>query len=223
MKKLFVGCLVVALLAGVALAVGGYFAWRLAQPYVEQAGGYVEGLRRLGDLAELDRKLERTEAYTPVATGELDQAQVERFVRVQERVRGALGTRFTELQQKYQQLEREFGAGRRTPSFAEGAQALAELSGLFVEARRAQVDALNAEGFSQGEYEWVRARVYQAGGLEVTGFSLQDLQRLARQGADAGVTLPEVTLPEVPARNRELVRPHVPRLKEWAAMAFFGL
>lgn len=223
MKKLFVGCLVVALVAGVALAVGGYFAWRLAQPYVESAGDYVGGLRRFGELAEIDRGLTNTAEYAPAASGELTDAQVAQFVRVQERVRDTLGARFTDLQAKYAELQREFDSGVRTLSFAEAAAAFADLSSLFVDARRAQVEALNAEGVSQGEYDWVRARVYQAAGIEATGVSLQDLQRLARQGADAGISVPEVALPDVPARNRELVRPHIPRLKEWVAMAFFGL
>ncbi len=223
MRKLFAGCLVVALLGGVALAVAGFFAWRMAQPYVEDAGQYVAGFRRLGELSELDRRVANTTPYAPSETGELSDAQVDRFVRVQEQVRGALGARFSELQAKYQQLEGEMSSGPRTLSFTEAASALTDLSSLVVDARRLQVDAINAEGFSQGEYNWVRTRIYQAAGLEVTGFSLDEIQRFARQGTAHGIEIPEVSLPEIPARNRELVRPHVPKLKEWIPLAFFGL
>jgi len=222
-KKLLAGCLVAAVLGVIALAVAGFFAWRMAQPYVENAGEYMAGFRRLGELSDLDRQVDNTAAYTPAATGELSDAQVQQFVRVQEHVRGALGARFSEIQAKYRQLDGGSDSGARTLSFAEAASALTELSSLVVDARRAQVEALNAEGFSQGEYDWVRTRVYQAAGLEVSGFSLDDIQRLARQGAAQGVELPEVALPEIPVRNRELVRPHIPRLKEWVPLAFFGL
>ena len=223
MKKLLAGCLVVAVLGAVALAVAGFFAWRMAQPYVEDAGEYVAGFRRLGDLSELDRRVANTAPYAPSETGELSDAQVDRFVRVQEQVRGALGARFSELQAKYQHLEGEMSDGRRTLSFTEAASALTDLSSLVVDARRVQVDAINAQGFSQGEYNWVRTRIYQAAGLEASGFSLDDIQRFARQGTAHGIEIPEVTLPEIPARNRELVRPHVPKLKEWMPLAFFGL
>jgi hypothetical protein len=223
MKKLFAGCLVVALLGAVALAVGGFFAWRMAQPYMENAGDYVAGFRRLGELGDLDRKVANTAVYEPAATGELSETQVQRFVRVQERVRTTLGERFADLQARYTQLDGELGAGQRTLSFGEAATALSALSGLVVDARRIQVEAINAEGFSQSEYNWVRTRIYQAAGIEATGFSLDDLQRFARQGPERGIDIPEVTFPEVPARNRDLVRPHVPKLKEWVPLAFFGL
>lgn len=222
-KKLLAGCLAVAVLGVVALAVAGFFAWRMAQPYVENASQYVAGFQRLGELAELDRKVANTTPYTPAATGELSDTQVDRFARVQEHVRGALGARFAELQAKYQQIERELNDGRRTLSFAEAASALTELSSLVVDARRVQVEAINAEGFSQSEYAWVRTRVYQAAGIEAAGFSLDDIQRFASQGAANGIEIPQVTLPEVPARNRDLVRPYVSRLKEWVPLAFFGL
>jgi hypothetical protein len=222
-KKLFAGCLVIVGLGVVASVVAGFLAWRVAQPYVESASDYVAGFRALGELEELDRQVANTDAYAPAATGELSDAQVDRFVRVQERVRGALGARFAELQAKYKQLDRELDEGRRTLSFIDAASALSELSGLVVDARRVQVEAINAEGFSQGEYNWVRTRIYQAAGIEATGFTLDDLQRLAREGAERGIDIPEVTFPEVPIRNRDLVRPHVSKLKEWVPLAFFGL
>lgn len=223
MKKLFAGCLVVVALGVVALAVAGFFAWRMAQPYIENADEYMAGFRRVGDLEALDRKVANTTPYAPSGSGELSGAQVDRFVRVQGQVRGALGVRFTDLQSKYRQIDAEIGEGQRTLSFAEAATALSELSGLVVDARRLQVEALNAEGFSQGEYSWVRTRIYQAAGIEATGFSLDDLQRFAREGRGEGIDIPDVTFPEIPARNRELVRPHIAKLKEWVPLAFFGL
>jgi hypothetical protein len=213
---------VLAVLAGVVVGVGVFMAWRMAQPYVEQAGEYLAGMRRLTELADLDRQVADRTPYAPDASGELTAVQVERFVRVQEQMRASLGARVGDVRARYQDLQRELDAGRRTLSFAEAASALSDLSAAFVDARRAQVEMLNAEGFSQGEYEWVRTRVYQAAGLEIAGLSLSDLQRLSRDTGDAGIELAEAVRADVPDRNRELVRPYVSRLQEWLPLIFFG-
>ena len=35
--------------------------------------------------------------------------------------------------------------------------------------------------------------------------------------------MPEVDLPDAPAKNRELVKPYAEQIMEWLAMASFGL
>jgi hypothetical protein len=105
--------------------------------------------------------------------------------------------------------------------------ALSDLIGLFADARGFQVDALNAERFSQSEYTWVRTRVYAAAGMQVTSaFDFRKLEELAKAAQDqTGVTVPDVDLPsiEVPAKNRELVKPHLDKMDQWLPLAFFGL
>ena len=39
----------------------------------------------------------------------------------------------------------------------------------------------------------------------------------------AEVAVPDVDLPDAPAKNRELVKPHAKQILEWLAMASFGL
>lgn len=92
------------------------------------------------------------------------------------------------------------------------------------EARRAHVDALNAEGFSSSEYAWVRLRAYEAAGIEVASrIDWTALQDLIRKGTDqAGLPEPSMPVPDVPERNRELVKPHVGALQEWLPLTVLG-
>ena len=50
MKKLLVGCLVIAVLGGVLLAVGGYMLYRAASPVIQDARNYLQGMAELGEL-----------------------------------------------------------------------------------------------------------------------------------------------------------------------------
>jgi hypothetical protein len=95
---------------------------------------------------------------------------------------------------------------------------------VYLAAWRAQVAAMNAAGFSRDEFSWVRLRVYQAAGLDAVRYDARDLERRIEQLArDARVEVPEVTLPDAPAANRALVKPHVELVRSWLGMAFFGL
>jgi hypothetical protein len=86
------------------------------------------------------------------------------------------------------------------------------------------VDALNTEKFSREEFSWVRLRVYQAAGIEAARYDPRELEKLFKAMASgAQVTAPKVDLPDAPAKNRELVKPHAAQLMEWLAMASFGL
>ncbi len=221
MQKLLVGCLVIVVLAAIALGVGGFFAYRAARPALDSAREYVSNLGRLGELAELDRKIVNRNAFNAPATGELTAPQVERFVRVQQRMRQGLGARMKEIETKYHGLAND---SSRQPTPSEVFSGIAELAGLFVDARRFQVDALNAEALSQAEYDWVKARVYAAAGIEVASrIDLSQVEQMAKDGAaQVGVEPPTVPTPDVPERNRELVKPHLAEMKEWLPLAFFG-
>ena len=86
------------------------------------------------------------------------------------------------------------------------------------------MDALNAEKFSREEFSWVRLRVYQAAGIEAARYDPRELERFIKSMASgAQVTVPEVDLPDAPAKNRELVKPYAAQIMEWLAMASFGL
>jgi hypothetical protein len=220
MKKVLVGCLVVAVLGGVVLAVGSYLLYRAASPLIQDARGYLAGMSQL---EEVEKGLQHTAPYTPPVSEELTGAQVERFVRVQDHVRMRLGQRITEIEQKYRYLKENQPDAQ--PGFFELLNSLREMTTVFVEARRYQVEALNKEGFSQQEYAWVRNRMYHAAGMEIgSGVDIEKLREAVRSGAGVDAIRPDrLPLGNVPAKNRELVKPHVERMDDWLPLLFFGL
>ncbi len=221
MKKLAVGCLVILVLAGAALAVGAFYLYRAARPVVQNARDYVERVRQLGDI---DQRVANSAPFTPPANGELTKDEVERFARVQQHIRDALGGRFKELDAKYRNLQPKEVASH-PPSLSEVVSAFVELGSVATESRRFRVDALNQERFSSDEYIWVRQRVYQAAGVEAT--SVVDFQKIAetiRNGTGINsIEVPKTPLANVPPRNRELVKPYLSKMDEWLPLLFFGL
>ena len=221
MKKLLVGCLVIVVLGAILFAVGGYILYRAASPVIQDARNYLQSLSELG---ELDRAITNKSAYATPASGELTEDQVERFVRVQDTLKAALGQRMREIEEKYKYLKGNSSKDEQ-PSFTEVMSSLREIGGIFVDARRYQVEALNKEQFSQSEYSWVRDRVFQAAGVEaVSRVDLKTLAEAARE--NTGMTdlkAPELPKVDVPEKNRALVKPHLGRLDEWIPLAFFGL
>src|ERR1700752_1249760 len=102
MKKLLFGCLGIAVLAGILFAVGSYILYRAASPVFDSARGYLSGLSKLG---ELGKAIGNQSTYPAPDSGELTQPQVERFARVQDSVRKALGQRMTEIEEKYKRFK----------------------------------------------------------------------------------------------------------------------
>jgi hypothetical protein len=222
MRKLFAGCLVVAVLGAVAIGVALYVGYRAARPLVDDATAYLDQARQLAVIGD---RLENKTAFAPPASGELSEEQVRRLLAVQKRVRDTFGARWTELEAKAKQLETGAAREPRSPSLTEVTTMLSELGGLLLEGRRAHVDALNVEKFSAAEYSWVRLRVYEAAGLEVAQtIDWTAIEALIKEGAgQAGVEVPRMALPEIPARNRALVKPHVDELKAGLPLAVLGM
>jgi hypothetical protein len=220
-KKLLVGCLVILVLGAILVGVGGYFLYRAASPVVQNARDYLD---RFWQLGELEKQIANQTPFTAPENGELTKEQVDRFARVQQHVRGALGQRFNEIDAKYNTMKAE-ADGTEQPPVREALSALGELGGLLIDARRAQVNALNQERFSSAEYSWVRARVYQAAGVEVTsGFDFQKMAEAVRKGTGIdSIEVPDTPVVNVPAKNRALVKPHLEQMDEWLPLLFFGL
>jgi hypothetical protein len=128
------------------------------------------------------------------------------------------------LQEQAQALESKATAGARELSVAELGAVLSAFGAVLVEARRAHVEALNTEGFSLSEYTWVRLRVAEAAGVEVVrGIDWSAAHSLIQKGAtEMGVDAPAIRLPEIPERNRELIKPYVGALREWLPLAVLG-
>lgn len=225
MKKFVAGCLVALLLMVVAGVVGAYFAWRAAGPVAQQVSSVTEGVRRLADVSDIERALTTTSPFEAPPSGELTEAQVTRFVRVQTAVQARLGARADQFTAKYRELTRAQPDGTTpVPTLPQLLGGLSDLSSLYLDAWRAQVAAMNGEGFSRDEFSWVRARVYQAAGLHAIGYEARDLERvIATMAGGAAVSPPQVRLPDAPARNKALVTPHAAAIGAWLGMAAFGL
>lgn len=215
MKKLLLGCAVVAVLLVVVGGTAGYFfVYRPAKQYMAS-------FSQLQEVPKLNAGIRNKSAFTAPANGELTPDRVDRFMKAQEAVRTKMGARLEELDAKYKTLDRERGEGE-PPHVADVMEALKDLGGLIVDAKRAQVAALNEQGFSQAEYEWTRAAMYQAVGIELQE-GLEQAIRNATGDRDTMSDAIDRVVPDVPEANRKLVEPFKDKLAENMTLAFFGL
>jgi len=218
MKKVAIGCLVVAAVLVVVLGVGAYLIYRAASPYIA-------GVAQLAEIPELEKAVANTSAFSAPEGDLLTEQMVSRFAAVQEAMQAHLGPRLADLKAKAEAFDRMAKEHDRKASPAEALAALSGLATLLVEGKRAQVEALNKAGFSHDEYRWVRERVYEAAGIALSELNLSDPQALAEAARNSGGLVREVTKSgaEAPARNKELVAPYVEKLKEWLALGLVGL
>src|SRR5262245_12742604 len=113
MKKLLFGCLGILVLAGVLFAVGSYILYRAASPVFDSARGYLTNLSKFN---ELDKQIVNQAPFTAPESGELTESQVQRFARVQDSVKNALGQRMNEIEEKYKRFKRST-ENRQQPGF----------------------------------------------------------------------------------------------------------
>jgi len=212
MKKFAIGCLVVVVLFAIGGGIAGYWLYSKAKGYVAQFQA----------LEKLDKKVTNVAVFAAPANGELTEDMVRRFVAVQERVSARLGSRVAEMKAEQDAFQQRQGTENRAPTASEAIAAMTGMMKLIVEGKSAQVDALNEQRFSLEEYAWVRGQVYRAAGMNIAELSVKNLPELAQEGASVTREVGEA-VGEVPARNRELVAPLIPKLNDWAPLAFFGL
>jgi hypothetical protein len=216
MKKLAIGCGVVVLLLGVALAGVAYYTYRQARTMFAQ-------FAELGQVPELERSVQNTRTYEPPSTGELTAAQVERLVKVQTAVKKELGDRFTQLEQKYKALsDKKEATITDIPALM---AAYRDLTAAWMAAKRSQVAALNDAGLSLAEYKWVREQVYSALGVPFMDFDVSKIVEQVRSGAadiEPGRLLGSLD-PSGPESNRKLVAPFKKQLEDNLPLAAFGL
>jgi len=221
MKKLAIGCGVVAVVLLVCAAVATYFVVNKVQSTVAEFAA-------LGEVPGIERGVRNTATFTPPGSGELTDAQVARYVTVQQQMRTLLGSRFEEFRVKYAELSKRMDKDQGTVFDAPSViGAYKDLARTYVEAKKAQVEALNASNFSLSEYRWVRQQAYAAIGMpvmdvdaskiieEVTSGNTSKEPQIPRLGGAIGPSGPDV--------NKTLVAPHKKLLEDNAALSFFGL
>jgi len=217
MKKFAIGC---AIVLALLLVVGGIAGYMVYKRFVGPIAQFATNMQQV---AAIEKEVKNTSSFTAPGNGELNEAMVSRFVKVQAYMQAKLGPRMEQMKVTYDKLDKNLKAEKREASFTEAMGALSDLASLLVETKKAQVEALNQGGFSIGEYEWIRGQVYAAVGIVAAGFDLKKMAEQAKagnvQGLQAGTN---EALPEVPEKNKELVAPYEKQLKEWAPFAFFG-
>jgi hypothetical protein len=214
MKKFAIGCLIVlALSTVVGLGAGYYFVYR---PLRHMASSMMQ----FKEVPDIEQRVENKAPFTPPADNELTQASVDRYMKVQDQLHARLGTRVKQLDEKYKALDK---ANNGHPSVTEAIGALGDLGSLIVEAKRAQVEALNSAGYTLEEYNWTRKAVYEAAGMPMSIDFSQVVKKAASGEKLDSSTMGEAAFGDVPAHNKELVAPHLEKLRERAGLAFFGL
>ncbi len=221
MKKLAIGCGILLVVGLVGAAVVTYFV-------VNKVKSTVAEFAALGEVPAIERRVRNTATFTPPESGELTEAQVARYVKVQQHVRALLGSRFDEFKTKYAEVSKRMDKDQGTVFDAPAViAAYRDLARTYVDAKKAQVEALNTSNFSSSEYRWVRQQAYAAIGMPVmdvdvskiiedvtSGKSPQERQTPSLGGA-IGPSGPEV--------NKTLVAAHKKVLEDNVALSFFGL
>ena len=221
MKKLVIGCGIVVVLLLVGGAVASYFIYHKVKSTVAEFAS-------LGEIPAIERGVRNTEMFSPPVSGELTEAQVGRYITVQQQVRSMLGTRFEEFNRKYAELSRRMDKDQGTVLDAPSViGAYRDLARTYVDAKKAQVEALNAASFSLSEYRWVRQQAYAAIGMPVMDFDvskiIQDAMSGKSQTQQRMPTVGGAIEPSGPEANKALVAPHKKVLEDNAALSFFGL
>ena len=219
MKKLAIGCGIVALVLCIGAGVGGYILYNKAKGYVV---GMKETVEALGSFQKYADSVENRTPFTPPATGELTEATMKRFAAVQDAMRAKLGPKFDQVAAMQDDMTKREQAEHRKSTPLEDFQNVTAMMKFVVEAMGAWAEALNQQHFSVDEYYWVRGQVYSAAGLNITEIALRDARDKVKEGDSLFAPIKSAIGP-VPVRNKALVAPYLPKLQEWAKLAFFGV
>ena len=215
MKKLAIGCGVIVLVLGVGVSVVFYVAASKARSYLSESG-VLESIETLG------KGVNNTAPFTPPVNGKLTDAMIKRFVSVHGAIVAKLGDRFKEIGAMQEEMMRREQAEHRKSTAGEDFKNVTAMMGFIVQAQGAWVDALNQQRFSMDEYGWVRGHVYSAAGLNLMELGNRNVQDMVKQGNVVTRPIAGSSDP-VSKHDKELVAPYIPKLKETAALAFFGL
>lgn len=215
MKKLALGCGIVAALLTLAIGLGSCFIVHKAKQVV---GNYAQ----LAEIPSLNANIQNQSAFSPPEDGRMQAQQIERFMAVQRGMHTRLGERFKQLNEKYSAMTRDLERNGREANLGQSLGALNDLLSVLMEAKRAQVDSLNAAGLSYGEYQWIRQQTLIALGQGMAGFNLEAL------AGNPTMTSTVLALPtDLDARmleqNRALLTPYEDTMDQWLTLTFFGL
>jgi hypothetical protein len=215
MKKVAIGCAVLLLLGMVGAAGASYFAYR-------KVSSAFAGFAELGALPEIERSVRNQRPFTPPASGDPSQAQIERLLAIHQAVRGRLGTKADEIEHRYRRLLAKDSV--TAVDVPELVSAYRDLAGAYVDARRAQAEALNHAGLSLGEYRWIRSRAYAGLGMSLLDVDVSQFIEDVKAGRQPSTPAARLAEPDSASPSlRRRVEPHRKALEENVGLAFFGL
>jgi hypothetical protein len=216
MKKLAIGCLVVFVVVGIAVAGIGYYAYSKVKDSVAQ-------LAELQKVPEIERGIRVKTPFSVPASGELTATQVDRFMTVTTKVRERLGQDMAAFERNYKTLaaKKDFTPADMPALLA----AYRDMATGWLNAKRAQVDALNDAGLSLEEYRWIRSESYRALGVPLVDV---DFGRIAEQAKNGGQPTASMMVGGAfsgpgPASNLKLVERYRKQLEDYMPLASFGL
>ena len=217
MKKLAIGCGIALLVTGIAAAGVAFYVYR-------QVSSTFAQFAELGQIPELERSIRNQSPFTPPATAELTEAQVEKLVQVQTEVRRRLGQQMAAFEARYKTLvEKEQASFTDAPALL---RAYGDLARTWLDAKRGQVHALNTAGLSLEEYRWIREQAYRALGQPFVDLDIGRLVEEVRRGVtttDSAGELRGSVGPTGPEGNLKLIERVKKQLEENLALASFGL
>ena len=215
MKKLAIGCGLALLITGIAAAGVAYYLYRQVSTTVAQ-------FAELGKLSDIERDVRNRTSYTPPATEELSEAQLEKLVQVQTHVRQKLGEQIKTFEAKYRTLaEKKDATLADAPALL---NAYRDLAATWMDAKRSQVEALNNANMSLDEYRWIRNQAYRALGQPFLDLDIAKIIDEAKRGAtEQAGQLRGAIGPDGPEANRKLVEKFKKFLEDNIALASFGL
>ena len=203
MKKFLIGCLAVFVVLG---AVGGFFAYRFVYRPAQQL---IKSAEKFGQIADLEKQVQNIKDFITPEGNLLSQAQVDRFMQVQNQMRDSLKEKLDLLESKYKDLESK----QETLNIKQTLEGYGDLLKLVLEAKKAQIAALNAQGFSLGEYKWVKEQVMAASGIPFKGIDWSNPEAEPKL----------LSLQDSPQPNIDLVAPFKETLEQNLGLSFFGL
>jgi hypothetical protein len=218
MKKVLIALAVVFGVMCIGVGTCSYYVFSKARAFIAPLQQY----------AAIDKNVTNTSKFSAPASGELTEDMVKRFMAVQEGMTTKLGPTVNALKEKQDELQKHQNDEHRQATAGENFAVITDMMKFIVEAKNAWAVELNQQHFSIDEYYWVRGRVYAAAGMTLEDMGLRNFsEALKNSGAggdfQAKITNEIATNEPVPDRNRELVAPYVPKMKDWAVYGFFGL
>ena len=215
MKKVAIGCAVVLVLVGAALAGVGYYGYVKVRSAVTQ-------LAELSKVPEIERGVQVQTPFIVPTSGELTAAQVDRFIRVTTRVRDRLGKNFETLQRNYKSL-----ADKKDTTALDLPQLMAayrDMAAAWLDAKRTQVAALNDAGLSLNEYRWIRSALVRRARDSVHGRRFrEDCRKGAHGNPQEGVLVGGAFAGRGPASNLTAGREGSEAARGLHAARAFGL